>query len=203
MSEAPEKLTTGEPLGIEDLLKYLPALGEISPGLLKNYALGAAVLRRFDEGDIICEEGEFGSTAFYLVQGSVDIYIANPLAKVQSQRRGGFFNFVRRAIGLGSKHEGEDEHGYITIDADVDLPKTTPLATLGEGELFGEMTCRTFQPRSATVRAKEDCVMVEMLRVILDMLVGTREVDADTKASTKVKAPTFKGTSFKKAMDEK
>ena len=203
MSEAPEKLTTGEPLGIEDLLKYLPALGEISPGLLKNYALGAAVLRRFDEGDIICEEGEFGSTAFYVVQGSVDIYIANPLAKVQSQRRGGFFNFVRRAIGLGSKHTGEDEHGYITIDADVDLPKTTPLATLGEGELFGEMTCRTFQPRSATVRAKEDCVMVEMLRVILDMLVGTREVDADTKASTKVKAPTFKGTSFKKAMDEK
>jgi hypothetical protein len=25
MTEAPEKLTTGEPLGIEDLLKYLPA----------------------------------------------------------------------------------------------------------------------------------------------------------------------------------
>src|SRR6478735_5674809 len=124
MTEAPEKLTTGEPLGIEDLLKYLPALGEISQGLLKNYALGAAVLRRFDEGDIICEEGEFGSTAFYVVQGTVDIYIANPLAKVQSQRAGGFFNFVRRAIGLGSKHNAEDEHGYITIDADVDLPKT-------------------------------------------------------------------------------
>jgi CRP-like cAMP-binding protein/Fe-S-cluster-containing hydrogenase component 2 len=203
MTEAPEKLTTGEPLGTEDLLKYLPALGEISPGLLKNYALGAAVLRRFDEGDIICEEGEFGSTAFYVVEGNVDIYIANPLAKVQSQRGGGFFGLLRRAIGLGHKPGDRDEHGYITIDADVDLPKTTPLATLGVGELFGEMTCRTFQPRSATVRAKEDCVMIEMLRVILDMLVGTREVDADTKASTKVKAPTFKGTSFKKEMDEK
>jgi CRP-like cAMP-binding protein/Fe-S-cluster-containing hydrogenase component 2 len=203
MTEPPEKLTTGEPLGTEDLLKYLPALGEISPGLLKNYALGAAVLRRFDEGDIICEEGEFGSTAFYVVEGNVDIYIANPLAKVQSQRGGGFFGLLRRAIGLGHKPGDRDEHGYITIDADVDLPKTTPLATLGVGELFGEMTCRTFQPRSATVRAKEDCVMIEMLRVILDMLVGTREVDADTKASTKVKAPTFKGTSFKKEMDEK
>src|SRR5215204_5346830 len=203
MTEAPEKLTTGEPLGIEELVKYLPALGEISPGLLKNYALGAAVLRRFDEGDIICEEGEFGSTAFYVVEGSVDIYIANPLAKVQSQRSGGFFGFLRRAIGLGHKPGERDDHGYITIDADVDLPKTTPLATLGAGELFGEMTCRTFQPRSATVRAAEDCVMVEMLRVILDMLVGTREVDADTKASTKVKAPTFKGTSFKKEMDDK
>ena len=203
MTEAPEKLDTGEQLGIEELLKYLPALGEISPGLLKNYALGAAVLRRYSEGDIICVEGEFGSTAFYIVEGNVDIYIANPLAKVQSRRHGGFFGFLKRAIGLGHTASEPDEHGYITIDADVDLPKTTPLAVLGPGELFGEMTCRTFQPRSATVRAKEDCVMVEMLRVILDMLVGTREVDADIKASTKVKAPTFKGTSFKKAMDEK
>jgi CRP-like cAMP-binding protein/Fe-S-cluster-containing hydrogenase component 2 len=203
MSEAPEKLTTGEPLGIDELLKYLPALGEISQGLLKNYALGAAVLRRFDEGDIICEEGEFGSTAFYLVEGQVDIFIANPLAKVQTARGGGFFGFLKRIIGFSSRGTAEEQHGYIAIDADVNLPKTTPLAVLDAGDLFGEMTCRTFQPRSATVRAKTDCVMVEMLRVILDMLMGTREVDADTKASTKVKAPTFKGTSFKKAMDEK
>jgi CRP-like cAMP-binding protein/Fe-S-cluster-containing hydrogenase component 2 len=205
MSDAPEKLTTGEPLSTEELVKCLPALGEISPGLLKNYALGAAVLRRYRRGDIVCEEGEFGSTAFFIVEGNVDIYISNPLAKVQSQRRGGIFGFLKTVTGLLGRKEtaSDDVSGYIPIDADVDLPKTTPLATLGAGELFGEMTCRTFQPRSATVRAKEDCVMVEMLRVILDMLVGTREVDADTKASTKVKAPTFKGTSFKKQMDEK
>ena len=65
------------------------------------------------------------------------------------------------------------------------------------------MTCRTFQPRSATVQAREDCVMVEMLRVILDMLMGSREVDAVTKAATKVKAPTFKGTTFKVELDKK
>lgn len=76
----------------------------------------------------------------------------------------------------------------IPIDAQVDLPRTTALARLGAGELFGEMTCRTFQPRSATVRAREDCVMVEMLRVILDMLVGTRDVEAAvaTRVGTKV-----------------
>ncbi|HEX5177160.1 MAG TPA: cyclic nucleotide-binding domain-containing protein, partial [Chthoniobacteraceae bacterium] len=96
-----------------------------------------------------------------------------------------------------------EERGFIPIDASVDLPRTTPLAWLGPGELFGEMTCRTFQPRSATVCATEDCVMVEMLRVILDMLLGTRDVDPTIKATTKVKAPTFKGTSFKKQMDDK
>ncbi len=204
--EAPEKLTSGEPLSIEEMLKHLPALGEISMGLLKNYALGAAVLRRFEKGGIVCTEGEFGSTAFYIVEGDVDIYIENPLAKVQSQRGGkGIFGFFKNITGLfgGNNNGGADPNGYIAIDADVDLPKTKPLAILGAGELFGEMTCRTFQPRSATVRAKGDCVMVEMLRVVLDMLLGTRDVDADTKASTKVKAPTFKGTSFKKAMDEK
>ncbi len=204
--EAPEKLTTGEPLSIEEMLKHLPALSEIPMGLLKNYALGAAVLRRFSEGDIVCHEGEFGSTAFYIVEGEVDIYIENPLAKVQSARHGkGIFGFFKKITGLfgGTREAGDDPNGFIAIDADVDLPKTTPLATLRETDLFGEMTCRTFQPRSATVRAKGDCVMIEMLRVILDMLLGTRDVDADTKASTKVKAPTFKGTSFKKAMDDK
>jgi Fe-S-cluster-containing hydrogenase component 2 len=53
------------------------------------------------------------------------------------------------------------------------------------------------------VQAREDCVMVEMLRVILDMLMGSREVDAITKAGTKVKVPTFKGTTFKTELDKK
>ena len=69
MIEAPEKLTTGEALSTEELLKHLPALGEIPASLLKNYALGAAVLRKFSEGDIVCTEGEFGSTAFFIVSG--------------------------------------------------------------------------------------------------------------------------------------
>ena len=65
------------------------------------------------------------------------------------------------------------------------------------------MTCRTFQPRSATVITREPCVMVEMLRVILDMLVGNRQVSDASKATSKVKMPTFKGTSFKVEMEKK
>ena len=94
------------------------------------------------------------------------------------------------------------ERKFIGIDANVDLPMTSRSPSSAPGELFGEMTCRTFQPRSATVITREPCVMVEMLRVILDMLVGNRQVSEATKATSKVKMPTFKGTSFKAEMDE-
>jgi CRP-like cAMP-binding protein/Fe-S-cluster-containing hydrogenase component 2 len=207
MDEIPEKLTSGEPLTTDELLEYLPTLKEVPATLLKQYALGAAVRRRFRDGDIVCEEGEFGSTAFYIVSGHVDIYIHNPLAHVNTAPRKSVLSFMKRMTSMLVRDPGEvtltEERGFIPIDASVDLPRTTPLAWLGPGELFGEMTCRTFQPRSATVRATEDCVMVEMLRVILDMLLGTRDVDPTIKATTKVKAPTFKGTTFKKQIDDK
>ncbi len=207
MAEIPEKLTSGEPLSTEELLEYLPALKEIPAVLLKQFAVGAAVRRRFRAGDIVCDEGAFGSTAFFIVSGNVNIFIKNPMASVKTRPSGGgiFSVFKKMTSFLGSNEQAQSvaEAGFIPIDASIDLPKETPLADLGQGELFGEMTCRTFQPRSATVQATEDCVMVEMLRVVLDMLLGTREVDSATKATTKVKAPTFKGTSFKKAMDDK
>lgn len=208
MDAIPEKLTTGDALSAEELLEYLPALKEVPATLLKQYALGAAVRRRFRAGDIVCREGEFGSTAFYIVSGTVDIFIENPLAHLKTRPKGGgLFSFMKRmsSILVSDTDDARQaaEQGFIPIDASVDLPRQTPVAALGPGELFGEMTCRTFQPRSATVRATEECVMVEMLRVILDMLVGTRDIDPTTKATTKVKAATFKGTSFKKQMDEK
>ena len=231
-AEIPEKLDTGDPLSLEQILQHFPQLGESDPEIdpktkqpkidektglpkgkriysdivLKQYTGGAAVARQFSAGDIVCHEGDFGATAFYIVSGHVEIYIDNPLASVKSRSGGGgFFGMFGKVSSFLGKNESGPaaDQGFITIDASVDLPKTTPLAFLGAGELFGEMTCRTFQPRSATVRASDDCVMVEMLRVVLDMLMGTREVDTATKANTKVKMPTFRGTSFKKQMDEK
>ncbi len=207
MDEIPEKLTTGEPLTTEELIECLPALKEIPAVLLKQFAVGAAVRRRFRAGEIVCEEGAFGSTAFYIVSGKVNIFINNPMASVKTRpSAGGVFSMFKKMTSFLGSNEPElsvAETGFIPIDASIDLPKETPLADLDAGELFGEMTCRTFQPRSATVQATEDCVMIEMLRVVLDMLLGTREVDSTTKATTKVKAPTFKGTSFKKLMDDR
>lgn len=209
MADIVEKLTIGESLGVDQLIGYFPALKELPRAQLENWAKGAAVLRRYEKGEIVCEEGEFGSTAYYIVSGTVDISIQNPLSHLRTRPVAGFFgrSFKRMTSFLASDTEDRraeaHERKFIGIDADVDLPINRPLAQLGPGELFGEMTCRTYQPRSATVQAREPCEMVEMLRVILDMLVGNRQVSEATKATSKVKAPTFKGTSFKAELEKK
>jgi CRP-like cAMP-binding protein/Fe-S-cluster-containing hydrogenase component 2 len=209
MADTVEKLTTGEPLSIDQLIEYLPALKEVARAQLENWAKGAAVLHRFRKGEIVCREGEFGSTAYYIVSGNVDIFINNPLAHLRTRPQSGFFGrrFARMKSFLTDDtqdHRAEaGQRRFIGIDANVDLPMHRPLAQLGPGDLFGEMTCRTYQPRSATVQAREPCVMVEMLRVILDMLVGNRQVSEASKATSKVKMPTFKGTSFKTELENK
>jgi CRP-like cAMP-binding protein/Fe-S-cluster-containing hydrogenase component 2 len=209
MDETLGKLSSGEPLSVDQLIEYLPALKEVARGQLDNWAKGAAVLHRYRQGETVCTEGEFGSTAYYIVSGTVDISINNPMAHLRTRPGWGFFG---RSVARMKSFLVDDSHDkraeaherkFIGIDANIDLPMTKPIAQLGAGELFGEMTCRTFQPRSATVITREPCVMVEMLRVILDMLVGNRQVSDASKATSKVKVPTFKGTSFKVEMEKK
>src|SRR5207248_8956590 len=208
MQQVVEKLS-GEPLSVDQLIDYVPALKELPREQLDNFAKGAAVLHRYRKGEIVCEEGDFGSTAFYIVSGSVDIFIHNPLSHLRTRPAIGIFgrSMARmKSFLTDDKASPRQERGarqFIGIDANVDLPINKPLAQLGPGELFGEMTCRTYQPRSATVQAREECVMVEMLRVILDMLVGNRQPSELTKATSKVKMPTFKGTSFKAELEKK
>jgi CRP-like cAMP-binding protein len=60
----------------------------------------------------------------------------------------------------------------IAIDAPCDVDYETRLATLHEGELFGEMSCMFGSPRSATIVADRDWYYLEMLRNILDAIQG-------------------------------
>src|SRR3954462_10318912 len=209
MDETAGKLTSGEPLGIDRLIEYLPALKEVPAVQLEKYAKDAAVLHRYRKGETVCVEGEFGSTAYYIVSGTVDISIQNPMAHLRTKPGWGLFGRSVARMQSFLVNDKQDRRAdahqrkFIGIDANIDLPMNKPIAELGPGELFGEMTCRTFQPRSATVIAREPCVMVELLRVILDTLVGNRQVSEASKATSKVKAPTFKGTSFKTELDEK
>ena len=142
-----------------------------SPAFLR-WNEGSIVRRRFAKGDIICREGEFGSTAFLIESGSVDIYLNTRLSHAKSRGRGGLFGLLKTfTVDLVSRRDdrrdGEHEGRYIPVDAPVALNSLKPVATLQPGDVFGEMTCMNAYPRSATVRASGDVVVLELLRNVL------------------------------------
>ncbi len=167
----------GSPVPVEDLQK-LPYFQKVS-GTFLELNKNAVVERNFKAGEIVCREGEYGSTAFYIVSGEAEVFLETPMAHVKTE--GGATGFFKR---LGShltgrkedKRDGETYRGMIPIDASVDLPYDKPVATLGPGDLFGEMTCISLYPRSATVRAKTNCTMYEMLRNVLDIMQRNKSV---------------------------
>jgi CRP-like cAMP-binding protein/Fe-S-cluster-containing hydrogenase component 2 len=165
----------GTPVAAENLLR-LQVFKDISPQFLKKNA-SATVWRHFKRGEIVCREGEFGSTAFYILEGKASVALSTPIAHVKAQGRpSGFFAHLtskltsRLAPRQEDRREDEADRRSIPIDAPVDLAYDHPVAELRAGELFGEMTCMNYYPRSATVRAETDCTMLEMLRNVLDVL---------------------------------
>ena len=157
-------------------LHRLPVFSGVS-GTFLELNRGAIVKRRFRAGDEICREGEFGSTAFLIVEGQAQVTISTPIAHVKT--KGGSQGFFKRLSSVlvgreDDKREDETRDRTIPIDASVDLAYGNPVADLGPGDLFGEMTCMNFYPRSATVRAKTDIVAFEMLRNVLDILMKNK-----------------------------
>src|SRR5262249_8086442 len=75
-----------QPVSADELAKPPLFQGVSLPFLEWNEK--SVVRRHFKKGDIICREGEFGSTAFYVEKGSVDIFIASPMKHVKSRKGG-------------------------------------------------------------------------------------------------------------------
>jgi len=167
-----QRLDTGFSVQTEELLA-LPVFQGVS-GTFLELNQGSVVKRRIKKGEILFREGDYGSTAFYILEGKVDIFISTPRAHVNTALRsqGWLAELKSRLVGRKEdKREGENlKQTYISIDAPVELEYDNPVAQLGPGDLFGEMTCMSFYPRSATVRASTDGVVLEMLRNVLDVL---------------------------------
>jgi CRP-like cAMP-binding protein/Fe-S-cluster-containing dehydrogenase component len=163
-------LPNGTPVGVDEI-KQLPFFQNVSGTFLELNA-NAVIKRHFKAGDIICREGDYGSTAFYMLEGKVEIFLSTPMAHVATG--GGVTGFLSkltsRLTGADKRHSGRTRPHAISIDASVDLAYDNPVAGLGPGDLFGEMTCMSLYPRSATVRASTDCVVLEMLRNVLDVI---------------------------------
>ena len=173
----------------EDLLK-IPVFHGVS-GTFLELNRGAIVKRRFDKGELICKEGDFGSTAFFILEGKARVSISSPIAHVKTQ--GGAQGFFKRLTSTlapreSDKRDEEARDRTIPIDASVDLSYENPVAELGTGDLFGEMTCMNFYPRSATVRAESQVVAYEMLRNVLDIMLKNKSFRAQVDQNYRKRA---------------
>jgi CRP-like cAMP-binding protein/Fe-S-cluster-containing dehydrogenase component/ferredoxin len=178
-----------EPVALEHL-RELPFFENVS-GTFLSLNRNAVVKRHFKRGEVICREGEYGSTAFYILDGQARVSIASPIAHVKTK------GAVKRFLGkLSSRltqrqndeREEETSQNWIHIDAPVDLNYENPVAILKAGDLFGEMTCMSLYPRSATVRAETDCTMLEMLRNVLDIMQRNKNFRAQLDLSYRQRA---------------
>src|SRR6202161_3804988 len=178
-----------EAVPVEEL-QQLPFFKGVS-GTFLSLNRGAVVRRHFKRGEIICREGEYGSTAFYILDGKARVSISNPMAHVKTQ------GVVKKFLGklcsslAQRQQDHRDEETYkrwIPIDAPVDLEYDSPVAELNTGDLFGEMTCMSLYPRSATVRAETDCTMLEMLRNVLDIMQRNKNFRAQLEKSYRQRA---------------
>ncbi len=159
-------------------------------GTFLNLNSNSIKKRTYKAGEIICKEGDFGSTAFYVLEGKADVYLSSPMAHINTKAKGGFSSKLKTVLEVTNRKSGSNEvrKGTIPIDGPVDLAYDNPIAELQPGELFGEMTCMNYYPRSATVRAKTNFTVYEMLRNVLDILRRNKAFKARTDQNYRKRA---------------
>ena len=147
---------------------------------------GAIARKEYRPGEILMREGDNGTTAFFILSGEIDIYINNPVSRVESHRQGkagwlgGLTKITNYIKGVpASRGVDPGRRTHIPIDASIDLPMDNPVAQVRAGDLIGELAALAalkqerlkrpkFYPRSATARAKTGVVALEMLPNILN-----------------------------------
>jgi CRP-like cAMP-binding protein/Fe-S-cluster-containing hydrogenase component 2 len=148
---------------------------------------GSIVLRNFQPGDVICRQGEAGSSAFYITKSDdLTAVFSRPLAAPADQvtqpvatahilagstTRARSRSWWQKILPLSKSSNVEAAvPDFIPNDGPSDIDYQTRQADMFEGDVFGEMSCMTHSPRSATVVAARECWMVEFQRNIFDQM---------------------------------
>jgi ferredoxin len=108
---------------------------------------GAVRLRRVKRGDVLCRQGEYGSTAFLLKSGDFEIWSTAATDKVERTGVYGGFVGADRSRGLG------------TLIAEID----------SSALILGELAVLSHRPRAASIVAGSTGEVYEVTRNVLDM----------------------------------
>ncbi len=147
-----------------------PTPGQKEPGIK------AVVRREYQKGDIICKAGEYGSTAFLILEGSAAAFLPETFtpAAVRGRKPSSVAwlkqLFSRRSHSERAAAPEDADVGEVSRFASLSVENAPPARSLRPGDFFGIDTCINLYPREVTVRAEERCVVLEMLRSVLDSI---------------------------------
>ncbi len=129
---------------------------------------GAAVVRRMlQRGDVLCREGEYGSTAFIIKSGEFEVFLNTTRGAVRNQSAGGIWGLLGGLKTVVEKVGGKAKLADIGA---ARLAEDERILRNPDDLILGEMTCMNRYPRSATVVATKPSEVLEIRRNVLYML---------------------------------
>ncbi len=132
-----------------------------------QFNASSVVRRLLKAGEVLCEEGEYGATAFIIVKGSFKIFISGSRGAVRTQKAKGVSGFFGGLTTMLKRVGGAPQLADV---AGANLDEGQELIRTAADVILGEMTCMNRYPRSATVVANEDVEVLEIRRNVLYML---------------------------------
>lgn len=156
--------TSGPSIDVRELLA-IPLFSGLPPKFIQ-FNQSAFQVRKLAAGEVLCREGEQGSTAFVIVDGRFEVSL-KPRGAAESRRRSGFWRFWSR------RGKGETPSPSTARMQDLNGAKVNEdgrIEVTREDVILGEMTCLNSYPRSATVVAIEPSTVVEIRRNVLYMI---------------------------------
>ena len=158
------EITDADEIVTADDLVELPLFSGI-PYRFLQFNGGAVVRRRLRPGDVLCREGEYGSTAFLIESGKFEVFLSSPSSRVDTQPASGVLGWLGKLSTKLVRRPGDQSDTDESARSNNDrIFKTS------EDVILGEMTCMNRYPRSATVVAVEESQVLEIRRNVLYML---------------------------------
>src|SRR4029079_14247369 len=123
-----DKIEGGLALTYQQLTELFPEAKAVPQVQFDLKCASAVVLKRFEPGEILCEEGDFGSTAFFLVSGKVNVFISSRAGSGATKEPGVFSRIFGGARAGAASNVETMLRKFIATDSG-DLALDNPIAS--------------------------------------------------------------------------
>ncbi len=157
----------GDIVKADELIKY--DLFKDIPYKFLQFNGAAVVRRKLQPDNELCRQGEYGATAFIILEGEFEIKFDVERGKLKNKRSGGWFGKWFGRIDTVREDAGSRKPTLGDV-GEVRYESGKPMLRDASDVILGEMTCMNRGVRSATVVATKPSHVLEIRRNVLYML---------------------------------